>query len=417
MSVEQEPEIVVHTREQLIFLLDEAAEIEHGLMCCYLYALWSLKNAEEGLTAEQAEAVGRWKGLIRGVAVDEMLHLAVVSNLLMAVGGHPHLHRQNFPVAPGYHPGDIVVKLAPFDKATLDHFVFLERPEGMDLPDGEGFAHATYRRAMRKDLWMPTAQDYLTVGHFYRSLSAAFAYLADKLGPDTLFCGDPARQLRPGILEWEGLGPVHDVQSAQAAIETVVRQGEGTPGDVEDSHYWRFLAVRDELASLTAADPSFAPAWPCATNPVQKTPPRPEDRVYVDHPVSSRVLDLGNATYNLMLRTLAFGFGGRDPAPARKVLVDCAIDGMYAVAALGRHLARLPASDHAHPGVHAGLSFAITRSYPVLPAEPSTWTVLIERHRELAGACAQEASLGEPVAEVAEQLRTIGAALEAARPA
>ena len=31
-----EPEIIVRNREQLITLLTEAAEIEHGLMCCYV---------------------------------------------------------------------------------------------------------------------------------------------------------------------------------------------------------------------------------------------------------------------------------------------------------------------------------------------------------------------------------------------
>lgn len=33
----------VNDREQLIYLLTEAAEIEHGLMCTYLYAGWSLE--------------------------------------------------------------------------------------------------------------------------------------------------------------------------------------------------------------------------------------------------------------------------------------------------------------------------------------------------------------------------------------
>ena len=37
-----EPVILVEHREQLLFLLEEAAEIEHGLMCCYLYTLFSL---------------------------------------------------------------------------------------------------------------------------------------------------------------------------------------------------------------------------------------------------------------------------------------------------------------------------------------------------------------------------------------
>ena len=33
--------------EELLGILGEAAEIEHGLMCCYLYALWGLKTRDD----------------------------------------------------------------------------------------------------------------------------------------------------------------------------------------------------------------------------------------------------------------------------------------------------------------------------------------------------------------------------------
>jgi hypothetical protein len=40
----------VPSRERLLYLLTEAAEIEHNLMCCYLYAAFSLRtDAGEGL--------------------------------------------------------------------------------------------------------------------------------------------------------------------------------------------------------------------------------------------------------------------------------------------------------------------------------------------------------------------------------
>jgi len=54
--------LVVATREELIFLLCEASELEHLLMCEYLFAAFSLKErVEEGLTPEQFEAVRRWE--------------------------------------------------------------------------------------------------------------------------------------------------------------------------------------------------------------------------------------------------------------------------------------------------------------------------------------------------------------------
>ena len=38
-----EPVLKVDTREELVYLLGQACEIEHGLICEYLYAQFSLK--------------------------------------------------------------------------------------------------------------------------------------------------------------------------------------------------------------------------------------------------------------------------------------------------------------------------------------------------------------------------------------
>src|ERR1700704_4855693 len=78
----------VTTREELFFLLERASELEHGLACVYLFAAYSLKNdaSEGGLTAAQARMVGGWKRSLARVAVEEMLHLAQVANMLTAIG-------------------------------------------------------------------------------------------------------------------------------------------------------------------------------------------------------------------------------------------------------------------------------------------------------------------------------------------
>src|SRR5690348_17912796 len=57
------------TRERLLYALYEAAELEHTLMCTYLYAAFSLRSGEaEGLSAAEAEAVARWRRSIIDVA-------------------------------------------------------------------------------------------------------------------------------------------------------------------------------------------------------------------------------------------------------------------------------------------------------------------------------------------------------------
>ena len=93
-----EPRIVVAHREHLWWLLAEAAQLEHMIMCQYLFAEFSLKNGtSDGLTDEQAEAVTRWCETLSDIAVDEMLHLALVANLMTAIGAAPTFGRPNFP--------------------------------------------------------------------------------------------------------------------------------------------------------------------------------------------------------------------------------------------------------------------------------------------------------------------------------
>src|ERR1700691_1469068 len=133
------PELRHATREALLHALYEAAEIEHNLMCTYLYATFSLKSPGEGLGGAEADAVGRWRQEITAVAIDEMSHLVAVWNITSALGGAPRFGRTNFPLDPGYLPARIVVKLAPFNEASLQHFVYLERPVGSNEPEGIGF--------------------------------------------------------------------------------------------------------------------------------------------------------------------------------------------------------------------------------------------------------------------------------------
>src|SRR5580765_1104227 len=80
-KAEPEAPFVIEHREALIYMLCEAAELEHGIMCQYLFAAFSLKQREdEGLTSDTLEAVLRWRRMVARVATDEMLHLALVQN-------------------------------------------------------------------------------------------------------------------------------------------------------------------------------------------------------------------------------------------------------------------------------------------------------------------------------------------------
>jgi hypothetical protein len=141
-----EPKIVVEHREHLWYLLAEAAQVEHLIMCQYLYASFSLKaGPEDGLTAEQAAAVARWREVLTGIAIEEMLHLALVFNVITAIGAAPPLSRPNFPRRSEDLPGGVQFRLLPFGADALTHFLYLERPEGMGRMDAEGLCRRSRR--------------------------------------------------------------------------------------------------------------------------------------------------------------------------------------------------------------------------------------------------------------------------------
>lgn len=381
-------------REHVIGALYEAAELEHNLMCTYLYAAFSLKDGEaEGLTAEEAAAVSRWRRVLLSVAIEEMGHLAAVWNITSALGGSPRVGRGNFPLDPGYLPACVVVKLAPFNAETLQHFVFLERPHGSLERDGEGFAYERgYVRGVGGARLTPLGVDYDTVGTFYGDVGRGLRALVERYGEADTFGGDPGLQLSPEEVTLPGAKRVICLKTALAAFDAIVTQGEGAPRDSVGSHYQKFLSIRSELAALTARNPAFTPAFPAATNPVLRRPPRPEGRVWLENPEAVAAVDIGNASYGLMLRLLAYAYAVHGPSPEKSLVVDLAIGLMQAIAPLAERAARLPAGP-SNPHCNAGLSFVALRDAGALPPGPAARRLFLERFAQIAeGAAALRAS-------------------------
>lgn len=382
-------EIAVPTsREQLWALLAEAAEIEHHLMCCYLYAAFSLKeHTDEDLSEAELQAVQRWRREILAVSIEEMGHLAIVCNILSALGAPAHLVHQNFPIPPGYHPSGVVVKLAPFNRQTLAHFVYLERPDDADVRDGEGFEPARrYSRALGMDRLMTACTDYDTVGELYRSVSAGLQHLSASMGERALFVGNPEHQLDTEVARIAGLKTVRCLRTALEAIDAIVRQGEGADSCCGGtSHYQRFLRIGREYDALLEARPEFRPARMSAHNPVMRPPPTPEGRLWISEEPAAALLDLGNALYNHCLRCvgLAYSDVGR---PTQTALVAAGIDLMHLLTPVATKLGTLPANP-ALPQATAGLSFATIRSSAALMAEAGSVDVLVERLNEMSDRC------------------------------
>lgn len=366
-------------------MLAEAAEIEHCLMCTYLYAAFSLKQSSaEDLLATEFSAVKRWRAEIIAIATEEMLHLALVNNLLIAVGSRPHYRHYNFPATAGQFPADVAVALLPFDAATLDHFIYVERPSQADDADGANIDKPEYSRDMaRADLASDTPVDYQTVGELYQAIAESLGPLAESLGEDGLFVGRPEAQLTQEDVFLPNLCSITTVADARKALALIVEQGEGSLVCDETSHYARFRIIRDQWQALSAERPEFKPYRDVARNPVMRAPVTTEERVQVVSEPAISLLDVGNGAYFLMLRLLALMSDTANCLLPRPVVMAQAMTLMHGIADVGMTLTGLPANPD-HPGVMAGMTFSLSRTALGYESPDSAAWLIAERMELLA---------------------------------
>jgi hypothetical protein len=386
-----EAPFVIEHREALIYMLYEAAELEHGIMCQYLFAAFSLKQREdEGLTADALEAVLRWRRVVAHVATEEMLHLALVQNLLSAIGSAPHLARPNLPAPARHYPAGVNLTLVPFGEPALRHFMFLERPEGMELKGAQGIdapVHDAVPLMAEGDI-VPQQQDFATLGHLYRSIEHGLDHLAEKFGERNLFVGPPRAQATSDYFHWPELVPVTDLASAHRAIDTILEQGEGARGHWQNAHFGQFVGILDEYRQLKAANPDFEPARPVLFATVRPTE-HDETVPRITDGVASRCADLFNVGYEVLLQMLHRYFAHTEETDAQlRTLSSAAIALMFRVLKpLGDMITSLPVGPE-HPGMTAGASFELFYENDYLvPHREAAWALLEERLREAVNFC------------------------------
>jgi Ferritin-like len=384
-----EAPFVIEHREALIYMLWEAAELEHGIMCQYLFAAFSLKqSAGDGLSAGELDAVNRWREAISRVATEEMLHLALVQNLLAAIGAAPHLWRPNLPAPAHHYPAGVNLMLVPFGEDALRHFMFLERPEGMELSDAEGFgvaAHDIAPLVTESDI-VPQLQDFATVGHLYRSIEEGFDRLADKFGEANLFVGPPRAQATSDDFHWPELVAVTDLRSARQAIDIILEQGEGARGHWEDAHFGQFVRILDEYREMKSANPELDPVKPVTFATVRRC--QHDDSVaQITEPVTAQCSDLFNVSYEVLLQAMERYFAHTEESDAQlATLANATFTLMFRVLKpLGSLITTLPVGP-GYPDRTAGPSFELFyESDYLLPHREAAWAVLEERAREAAG--------------------------------
>ena len=171
-----EPRLVVEHREHLWSLLVEAAQYEHMIMCQYLYACFSLKTEpDEGLTAEQADAVARWQETLTGIAVAELFNLGYEVLLQVLTRFFTHTDETDEQLDALIHAafGLMAGVLKPLGTALT------RLPFGPESPD-----HTAG----------PAFEMYYQMGNFVPWRNAAWVLLAERAAVLSRQCADCARR-------------------------------------------------------------------------------------------------------------------------------------------------------------------------------------------------------------------------------
>ncbi len=315
-------------------------------MCTYLYAAFSLKEGEaEGLTAEEAAAVARWKRTILDVAIDEMGHLVAVWNITAAVGGAPRFGRENFPLSSGLSAGRHHREARAVQPGRAAALRASGAAEGLGRTRGRGLRADARVQAFGAVAETDADGDRLRDSRrILRSAGTGLKIMADKLGEKQLFCGDP------GAAAFTATKSILAAPSrccARKPRSTPVRRSSPrAKARARISRNRTSTSSRPSAPSITALrskNPNFAPAHPAAHNPVLRRPPNPEGRVWIDDPDASAIVDIANACYQLMLRLIGYAYGVPSPSAEKSLAVDLGIDLMKALAMLGESAARRPA--------------------------------------------------------------------------
>lgn len=208
--------------------LQIAISLEHATLPPYVAATYSLEV--QSFTAYN---------LIRSIAMEEMVHMAAVCNILAALGGVPQIKslKPAYPAQglPGGAEPDLFVCLAPVSKPQLENFMRLEAPASLLDPK---YASETYE----------------SIANFYAAIRAAIVANADAVCAAIRAAGPKPNQVGDNIgfstIVWTDKATC--LRQILAAIDSITAQGEGlvknvfhagSGSEAEESHYARFAQI------------------------------------------------------------------------------------------------------------------------------------------------------------------------------
>jgi hypothetical protein len=364
-------------RDEAVFLLNIAAEVEHALMVQYLFAAYSLQDPSR-LPDDKAALVRAWRDTIAMVAREEMGHLITVQNLLRSLGAPLSLARDEFPVNTGFYP--FAFRLEPLSKNSVAKYAFAEMPP---IANAEGIGGVTAaevtditKRADEDNTGNPVNR----VGKLYEQLQSVIQSL-----PTTDFSG-PSLAQQARFSEW-GLAkhdililPVGTRAQALAALSQIAEQGEGpltaAMAANPNSHFQRFVSIYRAIPDDNSwqpsvsiiPDPNVRVTMPDEANPGQIT--QPEARLWAQ---------LFNARYRRLILTLQHALEIEAPPPTgvnstpRGLLISWAFSEMYYLRSLANTLVTLPATADPGQTLMAGAPFEMPSTLVLPTLEADRW--------------------------------------------
>src|SRR4029450_957841 len=107
-----------------------------------------------------------------------------------------------------WYPPEVQVALVPFGEEALPPFLYLERPDHVDVADAELFSVVCECRPLTATpaTLMAEPQDYTTVGHLYRSIGHGFARLVERYREAEVVIRPPPPPPPPGRALRRGRG-------------------------------------------------------------------------------------------------------------------------------------------------------------------------------------------------------------------
>ena len=271
-------------RDEAVFLLTAAAEIEHALMVQYLYAAYSLRVVEGDPTAPRVREI---QNLLLQIAREEMGHLATLQNLLHLLGGPLNFNREHSPYASEIYPFRFKLEAVTLD--SLAKYVVAESPATLpaDLPQEDA---ELYQQILIDARRSNDGRDVQHVGPIFARLEQLFAeevkdedFRLDTAALQAKFAdwGFQPRTAQTGeklIVESVEQTNIAEIRAAaQKAVRDIGQQGEGfdlPPGGSgqTESHFERFFfQIYKPFRELTSGG-AVRLTWPVAETP-NTTPP------------------------------------------------------------------------------------------------------------------------------------------------